>query len=275
MNAAEIDLAQYWQFFAVPTIAGLSMALLCGFLGCFVLLRKLAFLADTIAHASILGIALGFVLGLAPKSTLIPFSVCLSLGLTWLSGKGRSANEGSVALTAVAFSLCMGAGILILNRYSVGGQELVHILFGDLLWISRGDLLAILLLGVPVVVFLGIHIRKLTLMFLDPDLASVEGIPVRFFEYAFMLCVGLVIALCVKLVGVVLVTTLITVPPLIAGRLVRSFYAQLFCSPLVGLLCTVFGIIASVNTNLPTGPCIATVSGIVFLGLTLIRVGAR
>ena len=199
MNASLIGMREMLTLFGVPLLAALIMSVICGFVGCFIVLRRLSFLTDTIAHSSTLGIALGLLWSVSPQITLIPFSITLTLLLAWLS---ESQKENLVSLTAVAFSLCMGLGALILTRFGVGDHEIVEILFGDLLWITVNDLIILIALTVPVLSFLFLSLKPLTLIFVSPDLASARGIRVRLYEKLFLVCIGVVIAVCIKLVGV-------------------------------------------------------------------------
>jgi zinc transport system permease protein len=259
-----------WKIF----VTGLLMALFCGFLGTFVLLRRLSFLTDTLAHGSILGIGLGHALGFTPTSTLIPFSILLGLGLVWVS---RNRAESLNAVTAVAFSGCVGFGVLLMNHEGKADpHDLIHILFGNLTHIESVDALLLLVLGLPSMIYLWYQRKNLILTFLDENLAQAENINAGKYQYAFMICTALTIALCLKLVGVVLVMALITIPSLITGRFTKNLGQQLILSPFVAISITLLGIILSYEFNLSSGPMIASLcAGLFIISVVLIPVKRR
>lgn len=247
--------------FAPAIASGILMALLCGFIGNFLVMRKASLLADTLAHSSLAGVGLGFAFGISPGFTVFPTSLGLALGMAWLHLHRR---ESLNSLTAVIFSVFVGAGILLMTRYGSGGAEIVHVLFGDLIWIGREDLLLLLVLGIPLAALFYRGRRALILTALSRDLAqgAVKS-PARV-EYLAIVGFALTIALCLKLVGVMLVTALLTIPALIAARLAPSMKAQLLLSPLIAGACTIAGMAVSLWMDLPTGACVAVACGLAF-----------
>lgn len=264
-NLVKILTSQF-ELFRTAYFAGVLMAAMCGFVGTFVVLRKLSFMADTLAHGALMGIGLGYVIALEPQSTIIPFSVILAIIMTWLA---RNRKEDIVSLTAVVFSISVGLGILILSRFSQGGHELIHILFGNLLWIFPQDLLILFCAGMPVVLFLWIYRKKIVLIHLNEDLAAASGVRTGLYEYLFMVCVAVIIAVCMKLIGVVLVTALITIPALIAVRLTRTLNQQFFVSTAIATLCALAGMTISVGFDLPSGASIASTCGVLYILVAL------
>jgi zinc transport system permease protein len=250
------------------------MALICGFIGTFIIFRRLSFLADTISHASILGIGIGHALGFAPSATLIPFALLLSVLLTWIS---RNRNENLQAITAVAFSGCVGIGVLLMSHDPAHeSDELMHILFGHLEHVSMSDMFLLAGLGIPAAMFVFINRRKLILTFLDENLAIAQGIRTSLLHYTFMACTALVIAVSLKLVGVVLVMALITIPALTAGRLSRSLSQQLWLSPVLASACAMTGAMANTaNNHLPLGPLIAAICAAVYVIALCVRSSPR
>jgi zinc transport system permease protein len=250
----------------IAILVGLVMALLCGFLSPYILARRLSFLADTLAHGSLAGVGLGHLLGLAPQVTVLPYSAFLAVALTWLS---RHRREHLTALTSVAFSVSVGIGVLLMSHsHPADGhepaEEIVHILFGSLETISMTDFTLLLAVSVPVIFFLLTYRRQLFLAFLHEDLAVAAQIPIGRLQYGFMICVACLVAASLKLAGVLMIMTLITVPGLIASRFSRSLKQQMTMSPIIAFLCSGLGMFLSAKTALPTGPWIALVCGVGF-----------
>jgi zinc transport system permease protein len=256
------------HLFWVPVVSGLLMALLCGLLGPFIVLKRLTLLTDTVAHASIFGVAVGVLLGVSAPWTLLPFSAGLGLFLSRFSRNDASALGN---LSAVAFTLFLGMGTLLLSMKGISGQELVHLLFGDLLWIRLPDLF--LLLGAFLVVsaFLFFRVRALMLLLANPDLARISGVKVEVLEDLFLIIVSLTVAICTKIVGVLLASALVILPPLIAASFASSFRSQLILSPLIGALGALLGIFLCLTFDLPFGPAISTLLGLSFVAASFFR----
>jgi zinc transport system permease protein len=241
--------------------AGLLMALFCGVISPFVLMKRLPFLADTLGHAALLGFGLGFFIGLAPEMTLLPFSVLLAILLTWLS---RNRRQDLVSSTAAIFSLAVGMGMLLISHEDMDEHELIHILFGEISNLSGYDILLLLATGIPALFFLWKNRKQITLMTIHEDLAASRNVSVTRLDYLFMVSVAVVIAASIKLVGIILVTGLISLPAMIAGKLSNSLRQQLLLSPAIAIVATTAGMIWSVQYQMPTGACIVTVAGLLF-----------
>lgn len=251
-------LLELTQLLPYALLSSLLMSVAFGYVGSFLVLKRQGFLTDTIAHASLLGVAIGYFLGVAPQSVLIPFSLVLGLGLTWMSLRSE---QDIVAISAVIFSTCAGLGALILGIKGVGGQEFVHVLLGDLLWVGKGDFLLFLFISIGVSLFVFLNSKKLTLLILDRETAIASGIPTALYEYGFTACIALLIAVSIKLVGVFLVTSLVAVPPLIAARMVKSFKMQLVVSIIASVVLTLVGFFVALAWDLPFGPAISALLG--------------
>lgn len=250
------------RLFWVPVLSGLVMAVLCGLLGPFVVLRRLTLLTDTVAHASIFGVALGVLLGVSAPWTLLPFAAGLGL---FLSRFSRSDSSALANLSAVAFTLFLGFGTLMLSLKGISGQELVHLLFGDLIWIRLQDFYLLAAAFVLVAGFLFLRFRALMLMLTSSELALISGVRVELLEDTFLVVLAVAIAICTKIVGVLLASALIILPPLIAAPFSRSFRTQLLWSPLIGAAGALIGIFLSLQYDLPFGPAISSVLGLAFV----------
>lgn len=249
-------------------LAAIVMAVLCGFIGNFVVMRGLSFFADTLAHGALLGIALGYLLGLDPRWVILPSSVLLALVLGWFT---RNRNQNLSSLVAVVFSIAVGGGILLLSYQNVDGEEVLHLLFGDLQSVKVSDLILLLGVGVPTAIWFYRNLKGILLLFINRDFAHVAGVKSAYLDYSSLIAIALTVAVCIKLVGVLLVTALITLPPMIAGPLAKNFKSQLLLSSAVGVFATLLGMLAAAHRSLPSGGCIALVLGALFVFTTFIR----
>jgi ABC-type Mn2+/Zn2+ transport system permease subunit len=229
--------------------------------------RRLAFFSDTIAHAALTGVALGFWAGLAqPTLAMVAFSLLIAGLMTWLKEKTQIWTDTIMALL-LSGSVAAGIIILSLSRRNYQG-DLHKYLFGDIVAVSGLEvwLSAALFLVITVVVF-G-RLSAWTLLTAHEEIAQVCGISVRALNYAFVLGLTLTLAVTIRLLGIILVTSLIVIPSATARNLSRNLRQQICISALVGLISGLGGTVLSYHLDLPCGPAIV-LFGIVLFALSL------
>ena len=257
-----MDTALIIETFGVNLLAGGLIAAFCGMVSPLILFRQLSYMADTLGHSMLLGIGAGVVLGMAPVVVLIPFSIVFALVLNWIA---RSHHVDLVSSCAAMFSVCFGVGVLLLTTEQKGPHEILHIMFGNLLWLDWSDILFLMVCSMPILTLIMLRKRQLVLMSLNEHMAQAQGVQVVRLDYLFMVCVALLIAASVKLVGVILITGLISLPAMTAAKLSASLRGQFLISPIVSLTSALGGLLASLYFDLPPGPCIITTAGVLFL----------
>jgi len=243
---------------------------LCGILGVFVTARRMAFFSDTVAHSALAGVALGFWLGLPdPTWTMLAVSLLVAGLILWLREKTVLLTDTIMALLMSSF---MAAGVVGFSLLKGFRGELHRYLFGDILSVGPGEvwLAAAVALVVTAVVFR--LLNALTLLTAHEDLAHVGGVPVRRLNYLFVLLLTVVVALSIRLLGIILVTSLLVMPPATARNFARSFRQHLILSLLTGLLGGFGGVALSYQFDLPCGPTIVlTCAGLFVLSLIVGR----
>ena len=255
-------------------LAALLLGPLCGFIGVFVTARRMSFFSDTVAHAALAGVALGFLLGLAdPTVPMVLFSLFIAGLILWLKEHTDLLND---TIMALLLSGSVALGMVILSFLKGFRGELDRYLFGDILSVGWGDVG----LAVGVVILVGSalvwKLDALALMTAHADLAHVSGIPVRALNYAFVALLTLTVALSIRLLGIILVTSLVVIPPAAARNLARSLRQQIGLSLLLGLAGAGGGVALSYPLNLPSGPCITlTLGGLFILSLVAGRLRRR
>lgn len=255
-------------------LAALFLAPLCGLLGVFVTARKLAFFSDTIAHAALAGIALGVWWGAAdPTIPMVFTSMLVACGLLWLKENTELLTD---TLMALLLSGSVALGILILSKQPGFRGELHRYLFGDILAISSSDVwVAAILLGV-VGMWTFYKLSALSLVSVQEDLAHTSGLPVKRLNYIFILVLTLVVAMSIRLVGIILVTSLLVIPAAAARNLSTNLYQQIIWSVLLALLCGVGGTIGAYPLEAPCGPVIVMACVAAFLvSLAVSKLRAR
>ena len=244
-------------------LGGMLTGALGGVLGSFAVLRQLSFFSDALGHSSLLGITLGILLGVNPTLVLIPFAVLFALLVSQLVERSALPTD---ALLNIVYSSSLAIAILALSRVETYRGGIQQLLFGDILGISRLDVIVIAAFLVASVIYLGLSMRAQVLLTLNQDLAGAMGVHTRWHGLAFVILLAVVVAISIKAVGVLLISAFVVIPAC-AGRLLsRSFPVYVMISSAIGGGCALLGLFFSGLTNLPSGPSVVMVQ---FLGFLL------
>ena len=254
-------------------IAGCGMALAMGPLGVFVVWRRMAYFGDTLAHSALLGVALGFALGIAPISGVVAVCIALALALLWLR---RSRILAEDTLLGVLAHSSLSLGVVAVALAGAIRVDLMSYLFGDILAVSWAEIVWIYAGVALVLVALAFLWRPFLALTVHEELARVEGVDALRTQMAFMVLIALVIALAMKLVGMLLVTALLILPAACARRFARTPEQMAVGAALAGCVAVAAGIALSFVGDLPTGPAIVVAAaGLFVLNLIPMRMGAR
>lgn len=241
--------------------AGIGVALVAGPLGSFVVWRRMSYFGDTLAHSALLGIALGIALDANLNIAVIVSCVLLACLLVALQQRKIISTDTLLGILAHS-SLSLGLIAISLLEVRV---DLLGYLFGDLLTVTGQELLWIYI-GVTVILsLLLIFWRPLLAITIDEDLAQAEGYPVLWIRLLLMLLIAIVIAVAMKIVGVLLITSLMVIPAACARRLTSSPESMAALSSLVGCCAVVIGLFCSLQWDTPTGPSIVVGATSLFL----------
>ncbi len=250
------------DFLLNALLAGLALALVAGPLGSFVVWRRMAYFGDTLSHAALLGVALGLMLDVSP--TLAVTVGCLLLAVLLVTLQQRQPLASDTLLGILAHST-LSLGLVALSFMPDVRIDLMGYLFGDLLAVSRADL-AWILGGSALVLALLVPLwRPLLAITVHEELAKVEGLPVAAIRLALMMLVAVVIAVAMKIVGVLLITSLLIVPAAAAQRHARTPEQMAGGASLLGLLAVCAGLALSWYKDTPAGPSIVVAAAGLFL----------
>jgi zinc transport system permease protein len=249
-------------------LAALLLGPLCALLGVFVTARRLSFFSDTIAHAALTGVALGFWWGLAdPTLPLLFFSLLVAAAIFWLKENTELLTD---TIMALLLSGSVAVGIIILSLLKGYRGQLQRYLFGDILAIGWQEVGMAALLFAVVGAGMFAYLSELSLITVQEEMAQVCGVPVRTLNYLFVLVLTLTVAVSIRLLGIILVTSLLVIPPAAARNLSRTLRQQILLSLLFGLLGGVGGALGSYQLDVPCGPAIVlTCLGLFLLSLAL------
>ena len=261
------------DFLIRALLAGCILAIVAGVLGVFIVWRRMAYFGDAIAHSSLLGIALGIVMGIQPGIAVIVVAVSIALLLqVMVSRLGLSSDT----LLGIFSHTGLAIGLVVLSQIQGVRVDLNGLLFGDILSVSHSDLYLIAVIGCIVLATILFFWKSLLSIVVHRDLAQVEGVPVFWIEIMLMTNIALVIAMAMKIVGVLLITALLIVPAAAARSLSSSPLQMTILSVITGVLSVFGGLAASWFWDTPTGPSIVVMAATLFITcnfLTILRRG--
>lgn len=253
------------DFFLRAMIAGVGAAVVAGPLGCFIVWRRMAYFGDTMSHSALLGIALGFLVGSAPVIGVIAVTVSVALLLIALQQKRWLSSDTALGILAHG---SLSLGLVTLGLMAWLRLDLMGYLFGDILAVTTTDIAWIYAGGTIVLGVLALIWRSLLAATVHEDLARAEGVPTLAVRLAFMLLIAVVIALAMKIVGVLLITSLLIIPAAAARRFSRTPEQMALLAAVIGAAAVVLGLIGSLHLDTPSGPSIVLAAAALFvLGL--------
>jgi zinc transport system permease protein len=261
-----------FPFMQRALIAGVVLAVVLGYLGVFVTLRRMAFFSDGLAHASLAGVAIGIITGVVPLYAALIFAVFFATIIFVLEKKTTLASD---TIIGILFTSGMALGVTLM--YGQGGYqpELTTFLFGNILAITSLDLTIIVVCSFVILTFFSLVQRNMLLLSLNPDFAYLAGIATNAYQLTLYILLAIAVVLGIKVVGVVLVSALLIIPVAIAKLFAKSL-TSLFSWTLIAALAIVLaGIFISYTFNLPMGPAIVLVGAFTFFLLLLVRTLGR
>jgi zinc transport system permease protein len=250
------------DFFIRALIGGTGLALTTGPLGCFIVWRRMAYFGDTMAHSALLGVALSLLFNLNIMIAVFVVAAAVSLLLLLLQ-KVQSLSADS--LLGILSHASLSVGLVILAFMSWVRVDLVSFLFGDILAIGEGDIDLIWGGGILVLMTLVYLWRPLVASTVSEDLAEAEGLQPKRARLIFMLLLAVVIAIAMKIVGILLITSLLIIPAAAARRFSTSPEIMAVLSALIGVVAVWGGLYGSLQFDTPSGPSIVVAALVLFV----------
>lgn len=246
-----------YQFLQNAILAGILASIVSGIIGVIIVEKKLIMMSGGIAHASYGGVGLGYLLGFEPIWGAFGFSILAALGVGFLK---RRSGTGSDIVIGLFWSLGMALGIIFISLMPGYPPNLGSYLFGNILAVTRGDLLLIFLLTLVVVlVFLALFDYWKAYLF-DGEFASIRGISAGILEFMLLLLVAITVVVLIRIVGIILSLSLLIAPAAAAKILFRRLGSRILAAVVLGLLFTLGGLFLSYALNVASGAMIVLVS---------------
>lgn len=250
------------DFFIRALLAGIGVALVAGPLGCFIIWRRLSYFGDTLSHSALLGVALALLFEINITLAIFALSSCISLALILLQ---RRASLSSDALLGLLSHSSLAVGLVVLTFVTWVRIDVMGLLFGDILAVSKTDLLIIWLGCIAVLGLLALIWRNLFALTVNRELAKAEGMEPERANIIFMLLIAAVIAISMKIVGAMLITAMLIIPAATARRLASGPEQMAIMAAIIGILATVMGLFGSLEWDTPSGPSIVVAALVIFL----------
>lgn len=251
-----IEAFTQYAFLREALIAGLVVALVCGILGVFLVLRGMSLLGDGLAHLSFAGIALGIVAGVLPLATAFVVSILGAVLIHVMRERGLVKGDTAIG---IIFTGGLAVGVLVISL-GHGYASVESYLFGSIIAVGRADVRLTVVLGAALLALVALFYREFVYMTFSEEAAKVSGLPVRFLNLLFVSLTAATIVMAARVTGVLLVSALVIVPAATALQLRRGFHATLVWSALFGLLGVLVGLSLSVLWDTAPGATIAVTS---------------
>jgi len=259
------------DFFTRAILAGIGVALVAGPLGCFIVWRRLAYFGDTLSHAALLGVALAFLFEVNITLAVFGVSACVSIALLLLQ---KHATLSADALLGLLAHSSLALGLVVLAFMTWIRMDLMGFLFGDILAVSKTDIIVIWLGGALVLAILAAIWHPLFAATVNLELAEAEGMNPERANIIFMLLMAAVIAISIKIVGVLLITAMLIIPAATARRFASGPEQMALLAAVIGAASVVGGLFGSLEWDTPSGPSIVVAALCLFV-LSLLPVFNR
>jgi len=257
-----------YGFMARGLEAGVIVAIIAPLIGIFLVLRRYSLIADTLAHVSLAGIAIGLLFGIDPMITALGATVLASLGIERLRTSKRVYGESALALF---LSGSLAVAVVILSLAHGFNANLFNYLFGSIVTVTANDVRVILILAIVVILVLRVFYKQLVYISFDEEAAQISGVPIRLMNAILIVLAALTVSLAIPIVGVLLIAALIVVPVVTALQFKKSFARTIVYAEIVSIFSVALGIIASFYLNLSTGGTIVLIMLAIFIGVFAIK----
>ena len=255
------DLLQY-SFFINALLGIIIISIAAAFIGTYIITRRLVSISGGVTHACFGGLGLGYFLGINPIFMASVFAIGASAGVEWLSQRYKVREDSA---TAVVWALGMAVGVVFIFLTPGYVPELNAFLFGNILTISHSDLWAFAIYTIVLVLFFAFFYDKIIACAFDRDFARVSHLPVKVISYIMTAMVAVCIVLTIKLVGIMLLMSMLTLPQMIAEMFAPRFKMMVLLSMIISVVCSVAGLFISAIINVPCAAIIVILFSIIFV----------
>lgn len=253
--------ALQFEFMRNALLAGLFTSVACGIIGTFVVVNRIVFLSGGIAHAAYGGIGIALFFGLPYAVGTLGFALLAAMIMAVVTLRARQRSD---AIVGVLWAVGMALGVILIDLTPGYNVDLMSFLFGSILAVPTSDLWLMLVLNIMILSAVGYFYNDFLALSYDEDFAQIRGIRVRYLYFLLLAMVALSVVMIIRIVGLILVIALLTIPPYIAEKYSGSLRKMMFLSFLLSCLFTMLGLYLSYTFNLTSGATIIMVAGVCF-----------
>jgi len=251
-----------YEFMQRGLLASLMVGVLCAVVGCYVVLRSMAFLGDALAHAIMPGVAIAYLLKGDLLIGALVAAILVALGIGWLSRQGTLKEDTAIG---ILFAGALALGVALISTIQTYALDLTHILFGNVLGVSVNDLWLTALLGVIVLTTIVLLYKEFLVISFDPVLAATLRLPTELLRNVLLILLALTIVVSLQTVGVGLVAAMLVTPGATAYLLTRRLPMMMLIAASIGAFSSIAGLYASFYINVASGAAVVLIATAIFL----------
>lgn len=239
----------------------IMVGIICGVIGCFIILRGMALMGDAISHAVLPGVAISYMLGINFFYGAVVTGILTALGIGIVNQNSRIKNDSSIG---IVFSAAFALGVILITE-AKSSTNLNQILFGNVLFVRSSDMWMTVAIGVLVLAVVILFFKELLVSTFDPTMSAAYGLPNRFIHYVLMVLLTLVTVASLQTVGIILVVAMLITPASTAYLLTNRLSTMVLLSAVFGVLSSIIGLYFSFVYNFPSGAVIVLVATLFFI----------
>jgi len=250
-----------FEFMQNAFLAGIILSIVLAVVSFFVVLKRYSFIGVGVAHSAFGGVALGSLIGISPTLTALGFAVIVSNAIGYVGRRERLSTDTAIG---IFFALAMALGVIFIGLSDKYNTDLFGYLFGNILAITRTDIVVVGVLGTIVLFACYFFFKELLFVAFDSEVAFVSGMPVVFLDHFFLTILAVAIVISIKIVGIVLVSALLVIPGAAASQVTDRYVSMIAVSIGVALISTIGGLVISYYADLASGATIVTFASLIF-----------
>jgi len=262
-----LEILQF-EFMRNALIGAVLVSIACGIVGTLVVIKKIVFISGGITHAAFGGIGLGYFIGINPVLAAIPFSLLSAIGIGLIGEKAKISEDAAIG---IIWSVGMALGIIFVGLTPGYAPDLFSYLFGSILTVSKTDILIMLILDLIIISVVFVLFKEFQALSFDEEFTEIMGIPTKVFNMLLLSLVALSIIVLIRVVGVILVIALLSIPTVIIRQFTNKLKKLMFFSSITAVIFTTLGLLLSYSFNLASGATIVLVLTLVFFISVLVK----
>jgi ABC-type Mn2+/Zn2+ transport system permease subunit len=255
-----IQAVMEYNFLQKALLTSVMVGIICGVIGCFIVLRGMALMGDAISHAVLPGVAVSYMLGINFFFGAVLTGVLTAVGIGYVSQNSRIKNDSAIGIIFTAF---FALGIILIT-FAKSSSDLYHILFGNVLAVRSSDMWITLIIGIIILTAVYVFYKELLVSSFDPVMSAAYGLPIQLIHYFLMTLLTLVTVASLQTVGIILVVAMLITPASTAYLLTDRLWVMIYLSASFGAVSAIAGLYFSFIYNLASGAAIVLASALLF-----------